>query len=814
MVYIFDILTYFYLCIIPIVFLVMIFKCHFINKNPNELTKYINVSFVFCFILIYVHLFLITTTNYSFALILYSLNFLFLDGIVASVFLYVKKYSKVGTKKTWFSLLIVFFFLIDAAIILSNPFTNLYLEIERSTFSIIQHQYWSLQIKQPMYFHYILCGITVLITVLLLFIKTQKVPSIYKIKYRRFMISYFIIVSLSYISNIFDLPQDLSVYFYGFITDIAFNFSLLRTNDVIKTETLNSIISDYPQATCWFDNTNSLCYVNNQAKELFANKKYKANKENKNNLHNSNISFSFLIENRMEFYNFKKINSRVIENFLLNFIRKNYARNLDMVVNDETLEIDNKKYLFEVTYKKLYSDNEYIGCYLNFRDKTEETQKYLQDIATANHDTLTGLYNRDYFFTVANEVLNDNYNKKWVMICSDIKNFKLLNDMLGQKIGDSILIQQAENLKNNVEHFAVFGRIVDDKFAILMEQSKFSEALIQENIIDVVKINENNFYYMKVLIGVYESTIVHENAKFMYDKALMAIDNWNPNSQKNFAYYSDTIMKKFLYDRNIVSDFDYAFSSGQFEMYLQPLINSSRKTIGAEALLRWAKPGSSVLSPENFLYIFEKHGLFFKLDLFIWEEAAKKLHKWQEEEKKSFYYNQEITTRPKDFFICINISFNDMYYVDIYSVLCNLVDKYKINPKSLKLEISEFFLSQDYAQTIELLNKLHDFGFDIIIDNFGEKYASLRMFKLIKTDYLKLNLQTLKQGTDKPRSKTILSNLINTAQSLGIEIIANRIESERHFDYFSSIGLNMFQGYYFAEPTPASQFDKQFLDNV
>jgi len=214
--------------------------------------------------------------------------------------------------------------------------------------------------------------------------------------------------------------------------------------------------------------------------------------------------------------------------------------------------------------------------------------------------------------------------------------------------------------------------------------------------------------------------------------------------------------------------------------------------------VRWMHPVKGRIMPDDFIPIFERNGLIVDVDRFIWESACRQLRQWQDEGKDDVY-------------ISVNLSSKDFYYLNIFKVFAELVNMYGIEPKKLKLEITETAVMMDFARQLELINKLRDFGFIVEMDDFGSGYSSLNMLKDIHVDVLKLDMAFLKKNQDTERGKTILRMIIGLSKQLGIQVLSEGVETLEQAQFLREMGCDMFQGYYFAKPMEVSEFEKIYF---
>lgn len=233
-------------------------------------------------------------------------------------------------------------------------------------------------------------------------------------------------------------------------------------------------------------------------------------------------------------------------------------------------------------------------------------------------------------------------------------------------------------------------------------------------------------------------------------------------------------------------------------MYLQPQAVANETVIGAEALIRWNHPVRGTLGPDVFIPIFEKNGLITEVDIYMWEAACKQLRKWQDAGEKELY-------------ISVNISPKDFYFVDVYQTFVDLLEKYRITPKNLKLEITESALMMDFERHCELINKLRGLGFVVEMDDFGSAYSSLNMLKDIEVDVLKLDMAFLRQSQNTERGRAILQMIIGLSKRLGIPVISEGVETAEQLQFLAGLGCNVFQGYYLGRPMDVQQFENKYL---
>ena len=220
--------------------------------------------------------------------------------------------------------------------------------------------------------------------------------------------------------------------------------------------------------------------------------------------------------------------------------------------------------------------------------------------------------------------------------------------------------------------------------------------------------------------------------------------------------------------------------------------------LGAEALVRWKHPVKGMISPADFIDVFEKNGSIVKLDRYVWELACRQLAKWAEKGREDLY-------------ISINISPKDFYFIDVCGVLQDLVKKYQVNPRCLKLEITETTVMANLETQLNLIERLRKSGFIVEMDDFGSGYSSLNMLKDIRVDVIKIDMAFLGKTDNVNRAEKILKIIVELSRQLEIPVITEGVETEEQVKFLQSIGCELFQGFYFAKPMEVADFEQKYM---
>ena len=419
----------------------------------------------------------------------------------------------------------------------------------------------------------------------------------------------------------------------------------------------------------------------------------------------------------------------------------------------------------------------------------------------AHHDSMTNVLNSDAFNEQSREMIRKSPGLSWVMITSNIMNFRLINTLFSDMKGNEVLIKTASMLREISEGArGLCGRIGGDQFAMLLPGIVFREDRLEQTARELAELFNSGLYTFCIHFGVYEIDDPSLPVSVMCGRANSALRTIREDLTRTVAYFDDTLLQKMLFEQRVIGSFEEALKDGQFRMYLQPLVREDGSAIGAEALVRWHKSDGTLIMPGDFIEILENVGLIQKLDLYIWELAVKQLSIWKKNGKR-------------DLFISVNMSAKDIYSIDVYETLTRLVDKYGVDSRMLRLEITETALLVEPEKSDAVVSKLRAKGFLVEIDDFGKGYSSLSLLKNIQADVLKIDMSFLREIRDGERSRAILQSVIGMADSLGMDVITEGVETEQQLRALSEMGCSHFQGYYFSRPVPVEEFEARYVRN-
>ena len=438
------------------------------------------------------------------------------------------------------------------------------------------------------------------------------------------------------------------------------------------------------------------------------------------------------------------------------------------------------------------------ATFLSVRDITREMTAYQTERYNASHDRLTGLYTREHLYDQMREKMKAHPGEIYYALYLDVKDFKIINDIFGTSFGDQVLQQIAETLRRIMPEGAVYGRLTGDTFGACVPRNAFRAADFSREMRSFTVSDGANEQPILMHLGVYEITEPEIEPSVMFDRAHMALTAIQHDYNTRISYYSEEMRDSTLWSQEISLELPAALAEGQIRAYLQPIVNGAGKAVGAEALIRWMHPEHGLLFPAQFIPVFEKNGMIADVDRYMWEQACAILARWKAEGRKQF--------------ISVNISPRDFYFMDLSAELQGLVSRYDIDPKYLRLEITETVMMTDIEKRIRILEDLKARGFLIEMDDFGSGYSSLNLLNEMPVDVVKVDMLFVRKAKDNLRARTILKNVIHMTEEMGIDSLTEGVETEEQEKMLGDMGCKLFQGFYFSKAVPVEEFESMWKE--
>ena len=409
-------------------------------------------------------------------------------------------------------------------------------------------------------------------------------------------------------------------------------------------------------------------------------------------------------------------------------------------------------------------------------------------------DELTGMLNREAFYQAVQRMLAAHEDTPFAMMCANVERFKFVNELFGEDAGDRLLKSIGVCLQGLSLRLTLIARLYSDHFVIFFPAGMG----YRERLLDTLRQAGETFadnYMVNIDCGVYHIMERHLPVSIMCDRAKLAMQKAKNNYFVSCGEYDDELRDSLLKEQRIINAMEGALREKQFRVFLQPKYDLvTEKVVGAEALVRWKHPKLGLISPGEFIPVFERNGFIMKLDEYVWEETCRIIKRWQDEGR---------TILP----VSVNISRMDLFNPRICDILSGLVAKYGLAPEILQLEITESAYIENSNLIISVTQCLQKMGFTILMDDFGSGYSSLNMLKDVPVDILKLDLRFLDSKDTSGRGGNILNSIVRMAKWMNIGVIAEGVETKAQADFLRNIGCHMVQGYYYSKPVPVDVYE-------
>lgn len=426
---------------------------------------------------------------------------------------------------------------------------------------------------------------------------------------------------------------------------------------------------------------------------------------------------------------------------------------------------------------------EVVGSIHQMTDSELMARNILNAYTNDRHPTLFG--------SMIEKRLKDDPDSNYAIIQFDVVRFKLINDTYGEAKGTELLNYFNDVLGVFCSEKQLFSRLSADVFMILTPYEK------QEDIERFIRTLEkclSGFEDMSYsfAFGVYFINNKSLPSRMMGDAAAIARIKIKGNALENIGYYTEDQKIEIKVRKEIEDKMNNALENKEFIMYLQPKYSISENTIiGAEALVRWIQPNKGVVCPQEFIPIFEQNGFIVKLDRYMWECACKEMRRW-------------IDKGYEPVPISVNVSRMHLKDAEFIYYIEYLLDKYGIEKDLLELEITETIENINANMMVKEAKK---HGFTLLMDDFGSGYSSLNTLKSTPFDVLKIDRSFLNSFMESSRGQKIISHTIAMSHDIGLDLIAEGVETREQADFLSASGCNAAQGFYFSKPIPTDEFE-------
>lgn len=377
----------------------------------------------------------------------------------------------------------------------------------------------------------------------------------------------------------------------------------------------------------------------------------------------------------------------------------------------------------------------------------------------------------------------------------DVERFKLINENYGVETGDELLAFLTQTLGIICNEEQPYCRLTADVFMIVTTFDSDQHLLDFIHRLESLLSGFKGMEYRLIFgVAIAEDRSLHTRRHG--DNATIARQSVKGSALNNIGFFNGRMRSELQKKQLIEENMQAALLDNQFVMFLQPKYSiSTNRIIGAEALARWIHPEKGMISPAEFIPVFEENGFILKLDQIIWDSACRKLRDW---------IDRGIQPVP----VSVNISREYIHTFDVVGYLLELVKKYDIPIKLLELEITE---TTDAQGVSDIVQKMKDAGFTMLMDDFGSGYSSLNMLKTTQFDVLKIDRGFLSKFMESGRGRKIISHTISMSRDIGLDIIAEGVETKEQAQFLSDCGCDSAQGFYYSKPVSQEEFDRLLL---
>lgn len=444
-----------------------------------------------------------------------------------------------------------------------------------------------------------------------------------------------------------------------------------------------------------------------------------------------------------------------------------------------------------------------------FSDITDLKQAESEIHNLAFYDPLTALPNRRLLFNRLDQARTSGkrYQQFGALLIIDLDHFKNLNDTLGHDVGDRLLIEVARRLKTCIREGDTAARQGGDEFIVMLEdlgheaegagiQAEAVAEKIRHLLNEPYVVANDTKHFHSASIGISLFCGDDKTTDSLLKQADIALYKAK-DAGRNAIRFFDNAMQTALDARaHLESRLHQALARREFQLYVQPQVNSARQLVGAETLIRWLPPGEAMIPPDDFIPLAEDTGLIVPIGLWVLDQACAHLRRWADNPATEKLY------------LAVNVSIRQFRQADFVEQVAATLTRHGVNPKRLKLELTEGLLLDKVDTVTTKMLALRAIGVRFSLDNFGTGYASLSYLKRFPFEQLKVDRSFIRDIATDPDDAAIVQAIIAMGTSLRLSVMAEGVEADAQHAYLAEHGYTNFQGYLFGRPVPFADFEK------
>lgn len=417
----------------------------------------------------------------------------------------------------------------------------------------------------------------------------------------------------------------------------------------------------------------------------------------------------------------------------------------------------------------------------------------------AHHDTLTSLPNRSMLQEQLGRILTDAGRRQRgvAILCCGLDDFKEVNEQFSYQSGDSLLVAVADRLRANSGRLGSLARLGGDQFALIQTgiNEPYEAAELAQTILDDLnrpfELGDHSIS-LRATIGITLFPDDGDDAEKLLQKAEQTMMLAKARSRNRYQFYIASLDSEMRIRRELEKDLRGALARNEFHLVYQPQVSySSHKVVGVEALIRWQHPERGLVPPDLFIPLAEQNGSIISIGEWVLEQACHQLSLWR---KEGF----------TDLRMAVNLSTVQLHHSELSKLVTNLMQRYKLPPQSLELEVTETGLMEDISAAAGHLSNLKKAGVLIAIDDFGTGYSSLSYLRGLPLDKIKIDKSFVLDVLVDEDDATIVRAIIQLGRSLNMQVIAEGVESAAQEAYIIDQGCSEGQGYYYSRPLSAT----------
>ena len=465
-----------------------------------------------------------------------------------------------------------------------------------------------------------------------------------------------------------------------------------------------------------------------------------------------------------------------------------------------------------VTSPLLDEEGNVVGGIAVVQDKTAEHAAMEKAEFLAYHDSLTGLPNRklleDRFKLQIAQAAREKYYSTVLFL--DLDRFKQINDTYGHNVGDTLLVETAHRLERVLRQSDTVCRLGGDEFIIFLPMlSKNLEESVDHTMHVAQKIHEtlsspfkigDQTLYVSTSIGAVVTTGSNVSLEEILRKADIAMYNAKRRGQGQTSFYEEGMDRRLKRIITLEHDLRHAIDRGQLQLHFQPIVRmQNRRVYGAEALLRWRRDDGKLVPPSEFIPVAEESKLIHQIGHWVIENACRYIKKWEENGLMNFYY------------LSVNLSSRQFRHQGFFDEVMRIVEASKIDPRSLKFEITESVLMEQSEHARQIIARFNEAGIGFLIDDFGTGYSSLSYLKQFDFETIKIDRSFIRDILVDSDDVALVRAIVDIAHQFGYSIVAEGVETEDQTRKLEEIEPDIFcQGFFFSPPVE----EKKFLEIV